>query len=353
LPPLGLVQVIPLSGPQDINSDVNNSNGIGTTSAFIMANGGEKCDIGAGYTLMSEVGNAVWFDENYNGLREASETPMEGVIVQAYDLNDVMVAEAITDVNGQYNIDYLQKKDYYLKFTPQNGMAFTQALVGGDDEMDSDVDHSYGPNTTRSFIGDPGSQNRNMDAGLVLGVLPVEWGSIEAENKGDRNIVQWTTLSEINNESFLVQRSPDGIAPFVTIGEVTPTESNSATLKSYSFDDRDLAWSQFYYRIVQVDIDGRKTNSKTVVVEIKKDDFILYPNPTDREIRISSNSMKDLDVLTIKIYEQTGKLALEEIVTLNGATEVQIPVRHLPTGIYNVDLIDNGAILFTERFIRK
>lgn len=34
LPMLGLVQVLHLSGPSDRNSDVNNSNGLGTTSAF-------------------------------------------------------------------------------------------------------------------------------------------------------------------------------------------------------------------------------------------------------------------------------------------------------------------------------
>lgn len=50
---------------------------------------------------------------------------MADVSVQAYDMDDVMVAEAITDENGIYNIDYLQKKDYYLKFTVADGIIFT------------------------------------------------------------------------------------------------------------------------------------------------------------------------------------------------------------------------------------
>ncbi len=353
LPPLGLVQVLPLSGPQDINSDVTNANGIGTTSAFTMTNGGEKCDIGAGYTLMSQVGNAVWFDENQNGLREVTEAPVQGVMVQAYDLNDVMVAEAVTDENGIYNIDYLQKKDYYLKFTADNGMAFTQALVGGDDELDSDVDHSFGPNTTRSFLGDPGSQNKNMDAGLVLGVLPVEWGTVKAEHRGDFNLVSWSTLTEINNEKFWIQRASDASGNFVTIGEVQADDLNSSTLKTYSFEDRDLIWSQYYYRIVQVDVDGRQSNSEVVAVNIRKDEFLLYPNPTDRELRISNESFEDLELITIKIYDQAGKLAYEENISLDGASQVVIPVEHLPTGLYSIDLIDNGVAIFSERFIRK
>ena len=353
LPPLGLVQVLPLSGPQDINSDVTNVNGIGTTSAFTMTNGGEKCDIGAGYTLMSQVGNAVWFDENHNGQREVTEAPIEGVVVQAYDLNNVMVAEAITDENGLYNIDYLQKKEYYLKFTPDNGMAFTQALVGGDDEMDSDVDHSYGPNTTRAFLGDPGSQNKNMDAGLVMAVLPVEWGSIKAENKGNYNLVSWSTLTEVNNDLFLVQRAADVNGVYTTIGNIKAEELNSTAIKSYTFEDYDLAWSQYYYRIVQVDIDGRQSFSEVVAVTISRNDFLLYPNPTDREIRISNTSFKDLDQITVMIHDQAGKLAHEENIQLNGSIEIQVSVKHLPTGMYSIDLIDNGISLFKERFIRK
>ena len=353
LPAIGLVQVLPLSGPQDINSDVNNYYGVGTTSAFNIGNGGEKCDLGAGYTLMSEVGNAVWLDQNQNGLRESFEEPLSGVVVQAYDLNNVMIAEAVSDDNGLYNIDYLQKKDYYLKFTAQDGMVFTQALVGGDDALDSDVDHSYGPNTTRAFLGAPGVINRNMDAGIVFGVLPVEWGSIIAKNDGDHNLVSWSTLTEVNNERFLVQRSQTGNGSFATIGEMTPLEANSTSLQSYDFQDKNLVWSQYYYRIVQVDIDGRESYSDVVAVKISKEGFTVYPNPTDRELRISSPLLHSLDEITINVYDQIGKLVIESYVELQSNIEVTIPVMHLNTGIYSIEILDGGVVLHTQRFIRK
>ncbi len=353
LPPLGLVQVLPLSGPQNINSDVNNYYGVGTTSAFNIGNGGEKCDIGAGYTLMSEVGNSVWLDQNLNGQREEYEEAVEGVIVQAYDLNNVMVAEAVTDENGLYNIDYLQKKDYYLKFTAEEGMTFTQALVGGDDELDSDVDHSFGPNTTRAFLGAPGSANKNMDAGIVLSVLPVEWGSIQAENKGDLNLVSWSTYSEINNHKFLIQKSQTGNGNFITIGEVEALEANSTTLRSYSFQDRDLRWSQYYYRIVQLDVDGRKSFSDIVALEISKEGFLVYPNPVDGDLKITSTSFQSLDNVAINIYDQVGKLILETYFVLQGNSEVTIPVSQLTSGIYSIEVMDNGSTLHTQRFIKQ
>ncbi len=353
LPPVGLVQVLSLTGTNEINSDVNNFYGVGTTSSFVLGNGGQKCDIGAGFTLMSEVGNSVWFDSNLNGRRDALEDPIAGVVVQAYDMDNVMVAETVTDENGIYNIDYLQKKEYYLKFSAANGMAFTQPLVGNDDMLDSDVDHSFGPNTTRAFFNKPGTVNENMDAGVVFGVLPVEWGTIAAKNEGDHNLISWNTLSEVNNEKFLIQRSQIGSSLFTTIGEVRPLEANSANQQSYNFQDKDLIWDEYYYRIVQVNLDGRKSYSEIVAVEILKEHFLVFPNPTDRELRISSPSFQSMDDVTVNVYDQLGQLVLKSQFELQGNKEISISVLELNTGVYNIDVSNNGSTMYTQRFIKR
>jgi len=353
LPPLGLVQVLSLSGPTDINSDVNNSNGPGTTSTFNLSNGGEKCDIGAGYTLMSQVGNAVWFDENLNGQRESYEEPIANVVVQAYTLNNELVAETATDENGIYNIDYLQKKDYYLKFIVDNGMAFTQPLAGENDSNDSDVDHSYGPNTTRAFIGAPGSQNKNMDAGLVQAVLPVEWVSISAENKNDHNLIKWSTASEINNQIFLVQRGQSADGPFDTIGKIQPESENSNELNSYTYKDTQLTWTDYYYRIVQVDINDIESKSQIVHVELTKDGYLLYPNPVDNEFRIRGNNLKDHNTVYVRIFNATGSLVFDTHVSPMDNSEITLSIDHLPVGIYSLEMIDNGNSLFSQQLIKK
>jgi len=131
LPPIGLVQAQPNVGNDDnLDSDVTNANGLGTTNSFTVTSGQEICNIGAGYYPMAEVGNFVWNDANQNGIQEEGEAPMQDVMVQAFDLNDNKVSEVMTDENGEYNMEYLQQESYYLKFTPPAGYGATVADAG-------------------------------------------------------------------------------------------------------------------------------------------------------------------------------------------------------------------------------
>ena len=57
----------------------------------------------------------------------------------------------MTNNEGVYKIEYLGNQEkYYLKFTPPTGYSYTMANLG-DEDTDSDVDHSHGLNTT-SFL---------------------------------------------------------------------------------------------------------------------------------------------------------------------------------------------------------
>jgi len=50
----------------------------------------------------------------------------------------------------------------------------------GSDNINSDVDHTNGLNTTRVFSMQSGVYNENIDLGLAFGVLPVTWVSVNA-----------------------------------------------------------------------------------------------------------------------------------------------------------------------------
>ncbi len=66
---------------------------------------------------MALAGNLVWLDVNQNGIQDSTEPKMAGVTVKAYDAaTHEMIKQTQTDINGEYMIDYLQKKEVYLKF---------------------------------------------------------------------------------------------------------------------------------------------------------------------------------------------------------------------------------------------
>ena len=242
MPPIGLVQTVanvygntPLTNINEstVDSDLTNNFGVGTTAAFTVSSGDEICNIGAGFYPMATVGNLVWVDENTNGLQDDDEERVSGVLVEAFNESNEKVGESVTNSLGVYNIDYLQKQDYYLRFTPPNGYGFI-APNGGDDDLDSDVSHANGIFTTDLISMSPGEDIESIDAGIQFGVLPVVWLSITAEWKGDFNEVRWSTASESNNDLFEIERRHESEAEFYYIGELNAA-GNSTKIQEISF----------------------------------------------------------------------------------------------------------------------
>ncbi|RZK98986.1 MAG: T9SS type A sorting domain-containing protein, partial [Hymenobacter sp.] len=111
--------------------------------------------------------------------------------------------------------------------------------------------------------------------------LPVSLASFTAVPQGSAVTVKWTTASEQNNAGFEVQRSTDGVQ-FKGIGEVAAT-GNSQSLKAYQYFDAAPARPVSYYRLKQVDLDGRTTYGPVAVVRLAgaavAQSFTIYPNP--------------------------------------------------------------------------
>jgi hypothetical protein len=66
---------------------------------------------------------------------------------------------------------------------------------------------------------------------------------------------------------------------------------------------------QIYYRIKQVDFDGKYVYSKTVSVISNEEDnsvrFVIFPNPTSGQLRLSNTSNK---LISYSIYSMHGEL---------------------------------------------
>ena len=353
LPPIGLVQAQPNVGSDLTDSDVTNAFGIGTTNSFTVVSGEVNNTIGAGYYPMAEVGNYVWDDSNYNGIQDGGELPIEGVMVQAFDLDDNMVSEAMTDNSGEYNMDYLQQESYYLKFTPPVGYGVTVANAG-DDETDSDVTHAFGANTTKAYALNSGEVVTHVDAGMALGVLPVEWLYVKAANRGDHNLVEWATATEINSDYFEVERRVGNDPSFRSIAKVE-SAGNSLEVREYDYEDGDISQSGvYYYRIKQVDVDGRVDYSDIVSVTIDEvaTTMSLYPNPAINTTMIKVTGA-EAQYATVSIFTKDGKLirsglALDEV--SSGNYELTIDVATFLPGVYTVQ-IETTQDTWTEKLI--
>ena len=98
------------------------------------------------------LGSQVWIDTDRDGVRDANEKPLAGVVVTLYNADgtaakriDGSAATATTDADGYYFIDNLAPGDYYATFTLPAGYRFTtQASSGSNSATDSNVNAATG-----------------------------------------------------------------------------------------------------------------------------------------------------------------------------------------------------------------
>ncbi len=349
MPPIGLVRVRPFIGGSNYDSDINGANGPNTTPTFTLNPGGSKTDLGAGYYPMATVGNRVWLDENANGIQEENEPKVAGVNVEVYNIDNELVDEAVTDENGIYKVEYLQKEEYYLKFEVPEGLAFTFADAIDDEDMDSDVTHAMGFNTTNLISFNPGDEIINIDAGFISGVLPLQWKDFLVERFEKNHKLIWVTSRELNVDNFIVERRLESESDFYSIGQVKAV-GNSLVDRTYNFDDYDIEENGiYYYRIKQVDLDGKFTYSDIQFVNrIVHNKIVNYPNPA-----VESMTVEGLDsdeAYTVKIIDSRGVTA--KSLTISGSKSNKFDIDELVSGVYELILIQNNTIIYQNRFIK-
>lgn len=137
-------------------------------------------------------------------------------------------------------------------------------------------------------------------------VLPVKLTSFHVEDLGSEVGLFWETASEINNDFFRVERSLTG-ANWTPIGQLEGA-GNSSILMNYEFHDKDLLTAGiYYYRIVQVDMDGKENFSKIKSIRIQRSG-VSYSNG---QLWINQEDGQSSS-FTLNIYDLGGKLIFSE-----------------------------------------
>lgn len=163
--------------------------------------------------------------------------------------------------------------------------------------------------------------------------LPVELVSFKGQVEDCKVHLKWKTASELNNEFFLVRKSPDGVK-WTEIGRVEGNGTISIP-QDYFFEDQEVLGSGFYYQLVQNDFDGKKEFSPLIFMdgELCEDSkFLIYPNPAQNIVNI--------DLVNQQQFQYAG-----EIYSVNGQL---VKTFHLdtPKTILSVDDIIPGSYIF-------
>ncbi|OYT12187.1 MAG: hypothetical protein B6I18_01455, partial [Bacteroidetes bacterium 4572_112] len=169
--------------------------------------------------------------------------------------------------------------------------------------------------------------------------LPVSLISFDAKKVDNTALLEWQTASEINNDYFIIQRSANGIE-IEDIARVYGN-GNSNVLLSYNFVDNNPPSGTVYYRLKQVDYDGKYEIFNWKMLDFSGDDYInIYPNPnTNGVLHIASNIASNA---TVEVYSMEGKLVKALNLDIYSG---EISIKHnLKNGCYFIKIYHDNLV---------
>ncbi len=173
----------------------------------------------------------------------------------------------------------------------------------------------------------------------VASVLPVSLTSFSASAlpRGAAQL-NWKTGSEANNSYFVLERKV-AEGDFREIGRVGSKGDQGAY---YSYLDEAPASGINFYRLSQVDKDGKKTELgvRSVELSLTNSAVVLYPNPLKgRGLYVKSNVS---GLQHLKITDMSGRVLFQKAMTAPDSGELYIELPSKPAaGIYLLSL--NGT----------
>lgn len=187
-----------------------------------------------------------------------------------------------------------------------------------------------------------GSGNLRISGSNTI-FLPVTYLYFNTKVIKDKVALEFATASEENNDFFQIEKSRDGVN-FEAFDRLESNASRGGETVYKLVDNAPYAGIN-YYRIKQVDTDGKFSYSKISAVDFNaKINFIVLNNRTHDAIEINSSK----EAYDVQLYNTSGQL----MKNLNGLSANQtISLSDLNAGTYILKMIA-GSEVVTERVVK-
>jgi hypothetical protein len=181
----------------------------------------------------------------------------------------------------------------------------------------------------------------NMNWNSAQPVTLTQW-TTEPTQEGVN--LSWQTSEEVNNSHFEVQRSSDA-QNFEAIGRVAG-RGNSTETNTYTLLDASPRLGLNYYRLKQMDFDGKFEYSRVIVAQYDGNGmFRAYPNPATDQLSIELP--KNTEAVFYELTDTQGRafkrFSKREDISLFG----------VPTGQYFLQVQTTEGTILKQRIIKN
>jgi hypothetical protein len=246
--------------------------------------------------------------------------------------NEPYISRIIGDVTGGFDATYTYT---FLVIANGNGyLSPYQEAASGANNIKYNGDYGSGINIL------------TIGGGSILPVTGLEVTARLNNNSTTANI-EWKTETEMNSDYFTVERSIGG-SQFTAIYS-SKAAGYSVSRRNYSYADDIMSVKQqkyIYYRIRQVDTDGKFTYSNVVAVRLNRQVGVeAWPNPFISQFSININA-RTAEKINVSLYDLQGRLIRTNTAMLTaGVNKLELNnLENLPSGIYNLSIVSQDGI---------
>ena len=200
------------------------------------------------------------------------------------------------------------------------------------------------------FVVDPPGQDPIIDSNntavcnivLATGIaLPIELSYFDVFSEGDYVKVIWETLSEVENDHFILQRSENGYH-WSDLATISGAGFSNEIIKYEHLDFKPLNGLS-YYRLKQVDFNGRPDYSESISVSLNFDTeeiIRLFPSPARSILHVRGVNSDDQK---ISVFDSFGRDLTPQIdQTRTSKNEVSLNISQLHSGILILQVNDQA-----------
>jgi PQQ-dependent dehydrogenase (s-GDH family) len=204
--------------------------------------------------------------------------------------------------------------------------------------------------------GFSGANQNTKNGGTVIRLtyktlltLPVEFLYVRGQLLTDRTIrVSWDANTTPDHAYFVIEKSLTN-SSFTQIGRTAGGPN--------SFIDISPNVGNNYYRIKQVNADGRSVYSKIVNVVYNNASLLLtlYPNPVKDVLNLRISSLKT-DNINIQITDVQGRIVYKQTKAISGGSisEIQVDTKTWAAQLYSIRITgSDNQVLIAEKFVKQ
>jgi|GEM_PF-5133930 len=180
--------------------------------------------------------------------------------------------------------------------------------------------------------------------------LPIQLLSFNVSCENNQHVaISWSTATETNNEKFIVEKSRNATDWFLL--DELKGQGNSNKVVNYELTDRKLANGTTYYRLTQVDFDGKQMTYNTLSTTCEgTETMIVYPNPASALLNVGINSNNLNGNITVSMIGTDGKVIEQRQFIADSENKlITFNVAPLQAGMYFIQLQDSEGIFRAEK----